>query len=146
MTTQTVVIRKILPASREDVFDAWLDAACMRDWMCPGQVTSSDVTLEPKVGGRFRIVMRGPAGQVVNTGEYRVLDRPSRLEFTWVSDRWGGEETLVTVELHQRETECELVLTHQRFPAEHSALQLEKGWGEILEKLARSCVRGWKIG
>jgi uncharacterized protein YndB with AHSA1/START domain len=146
MTAQTVVIRKILPASREVVFDAWLDAAGMREWMCPGAVTSSDVTLEPKVGGHFRIVTRGPEGQVVNTGEYRVLDRPAKLEFTWVSERWGGQETLVTVDLYERDAECELVLTHQRFPMEHSAMQLEKGWGGILEKLARSCIRGREIG
>jgi uncharacterized protein YndB with AHSA1/START domain len=83
---------------------------------------------------------------VVNTGEYRVLERPAKLEFTWVSERWGGEETLVTVELHQRDAECELVLTHQRFPMEHSTQQLEKGWGEILEKLARCCIRGREVG
>jgi uncharacterized protein YndB with AHSA1/START domain len=146
MTGQTLVIRKILPASREAVFDAWLDAGGMREWMCPGSITSSDVTLEPRVGGHFRIVMRGPQGKVVNTGEYRVLNRPAKLEFTWASDRWGGEETLVTVEPHQRDAECELVLTHQRFPMEHSTQQLEKGWGEILEKLARSCVSGREAG
>jgi len=142
MTSQTVVIHKILPASREAVFDAWLDAAGMREWMCPGAVTSSDVTLEPRVGGHFRIVMWGPEGQVVNTGEYRVLERPAKLEFTWISERWGGQETLVTVELHQRDAKCELVLTHRRFPIGHSTLQLEKGWGEILGKLAGS-VRAW---
>jgi len=141
MTSQTVVIRKMLPASREEVFDAWLDAAGMCEWMCPGAVTGSEVSLEPRVGGRFRIVMRGPEGQVANTGEYRVLERPRKLEFTWVSERWGGQETLVTVELHQRDAECKLVLTHQRFPMEHSALQLEKGWGEILDKLGTSCIR-----
>ena len=141
MTGQTVVIRKVLPASREEVFDAWLDAARMREWMCPGSMTASDVTLEPRVGGQFRIVMRGPEGQVVNTGEYRVLDRPAKLEFTWVSERWDGQETLVTVELHRRDAGCELVLTHRRFPKEHSALQLEKGWGGILEKLG-SAISG----
>jgi uncharacterized protein YndB with AHSA1/START domain len=138
MIGQTVVVRKRLPASREAVFDAWLDAAAMSEWMCPGTMTGSEVTLEPRVGGRFRIVMRGPEGQVVNTGEYRVLDRPAKLEFTWVSQRWGSQETLVTVELFQRGAQCELVLTHQRFPMEHSTLQLEKGWGDILEKLGHT--------
>ncbi len=92
MTGQTVVLRKMLPGrAREEVFDAWLDAAGMRAWMCPGTMTGSEVTLEPRVGGRFRIVMSGPEGQVVNTGEYRVLERPAKLEFTWVSQRWGGQ-------------------------------------------------------
>jgi len=66
----------MLPASRKEVFDAWLDAARMREWMCPGAMTSSDVTLAPRVGGRFRIVTRGPEGQVVNT----FIDSPALSE------------------------------------------------------------------
>lgn len=136
MNGQTVTIRKLLPASPEEVFDAWLDAEGMRAWMCPGPVTHSEVALEPRVGGRFRIVMTAPGAEFVNTGEFRVLERPARLQFTWVSSRWAYEETLVTVDLHRREAHCELVLTHQRFPAGHSAEQLEKGWMQMLEKLA----------
>jgi uncharacterized protein YndB with AHSA1/START domain len=90
--------------------------------------------LEPRVGGHFRIVMTAPDAKFVNTGEFRLLDRPAKLQFTWVSSRWAHQETLVTVELHRREAHCELVLTHER-PAEHSAGQLVKGWTQILEKL-----------
>jgi uncharacterized protein YndB with AHSA1/START domain len=132
---QTVIIRRTLPASCEEVFDAWLDPAGMQGWMCPGPVTGSEVELEPRVGGRFRIVMMTPDTQIVNTGEYRVLDRPAKLQFTWTSSRWGPQETLVTVELYRRQAHCELVLTHERFLLESSTGELEKGWGEILEKL-----------
>src|ERR1700733_10754482 len=118
MSGQTVIIRKMLPASREEVFDAWLDAEGMSEWMRPGPVTSCEVVLEPRVGGNFRIVMTAPNAEYVNTGEFRVFDRPSKLE-----SRWEHQETLVTVELHERETQCELVLTHERFPQEHSARQ-----------------------
>ena len=135
MSGQTVIIRRVLPASCEEVFDAWLDAVGMREWMCPGPVTSCEVALEPRVGGRFRIVMAAPGAQFVNTGEFRVLDRPAKLQFTWVSSRWGDQETLVTVELQPREADCELVLTHERFPVEHGAGQLMNGWTQMLEKL-----------
>lgn len=52
-----------------------------------------------------------------------------------MSSRWGEQETLITIELQAREGGCELVLTHERFPAEHSSGQLAGGWGQILEKL-----------
>jgi uncharacterized protein YndB with AHSA1/START domain len=132
---QTVTIRRIFPASCEDVFDAWLDAEGMREWMAPGPVTSCEVALEPRVGGHFRIVMTAPGAQFVNTGEFWVLDRPAKLQFTWVSSRWANQETLVTVELYPRDAHCELVLTHERFPLQHSAQQLVTGWTQILEKL-----------
>jgi uncharacterized protein YndB with AHSA1/START domain len=137
MIGQTVTVRKFLPASREEVFDAWLDAEGMRQWMCPGPVTSAEVTLDPRVGGQFRIVMTAPRAEFINTGEFLLLDRPAILKFTWISSRMANEETLVTVELFPRGQECELVLTHERVPPKHSARELEYGWGTIIEKLQR---------
>jgi uncharacterized protein YndB with AHSA1/START domain len=136
VSDQTITIRRTLAASCEEVFDAWLDTEGMREWMRPGPVTGCEVTLEPRVGGRFRIVMSAPGAAIVNTGVFRVLERPSRLQFTWISTRWENRETLVTVELHPRDRHCELILTHERFPMEHSGRQLELGWGGILDKLA----------
>lgn len=137
MNSQTVTVRRVLSASREEVFDAWLDAEGMREWMRPGPITSCEVALEPRVGGRFRIVMMASGVQFVNTGEFLVLDRPAKLQFTWISTRWENRETLVTVDLYKHEDRCELVLTHERFPIEHSASQLVKGWTSILENLDR---------
>jgi uncharacterized protein YndB with AHSA1/START domain len=134
--SQTVTVRKMLPASCEEVFDAWLDADGMRTWMCPGLATGCEATLDARVGGQFRIVMTAPGTTIVNTGEYRALERPARLQFTWVSSRWANEETLITIDLSPRDGQCELVLTHERFPAEDSATQLQMGWGQMLEKLA----------
>ena len=136
MKHQTVTVRRVIDASPEEIFDAWLDAEGMRGWMCPGPVTTCDATMDPRVGGRFRIVMHAPDLTVVNTGEFRVLDRPAKLQFTWSSSRWAFEETLITIDLVPKETRCELVLTHERFPADHSAAQLQGGWGRILELLA----------
>jgi uncharacterized protein YndB with AHSA1/START domain len=144
MNHQTVIVRKLISASREEVFDAWLDSDGMEQWMRPGPVASCEVELEPRVGGRFCIVMRSsnPEGEIVNTGQFLLLERPSRLQFTWISTRWDKEETLITVELREHGTNCEIVLTHERFPAPHSTLQLESGWNQILEKLGQHLWSG----
>jgi uncharacterized protein YndB with AHSA1/START domain len=92
------------------------------------------------VGGHFSIVMTTPGAQYINSGEFLVLDRPSKLEFTWISSRWDNQETRVAVELHERASNCELVLTHGRFPDGHSLRQLEGGWGQILERLSKYLV------
>jgi len=134
--SQTVTVRKVLPASCEEVFDAWLDAEGMQAWMCPGPVTSCEAALDAHVGGQFRIEMTAPGATIVNTGEYRVLDRPMRLQFTWISSRWANEETLITIDLSPRDGQCEFVLTHERFPSDHSAKQLQIGWSQILGKMA----------
>jgi len=55
-------IRRVLPVPRDRVFDAWLDPASLARWMGTGE--GAEVTaLEPKVGGKFRIVMRHRGGR-----------------------------------------------------------------------------------
>lgn len=138
MNDQTVKLRRLLAASREQVFDAWLDPNGMREWMRPPLATACTVTLEPRIGGRFRIVMALPQAEVVNWGEIVTLERPSKLQFTWTSSRWDNQETLVTIELREAGAHCELILTHDRVPPKHPAEQLMSGWNAILENLARS--------
>lgn len=135
MNSQTVTVRKLLSARCEEVFDAWLDPDGMGEWMRPGPVTACAVTLEPWVGGDFTIIMSSPEGETVNRGSILTLERPSKLQFTWFSSRWDNLETLVTVELRRAGAQCELVLTHERFPVDHSSKQLAGGWNQILERL-----------
>jgi len=106
----------------------------MQEWMRPGPVTRCQVMLDPRVGGTFRILMDAHGAQIVNTGEFLLLQRPAKLQFTWVSSRWEYQETLITVELYPHGVDCELVLTYERFPADHSAVQLMTGWTQMLEK------------
>ncbi|MCI3205493.1 MULTISPECIES: SRPBCC domain-containing protein [Pandoraea] len=142
MTLQTVRVSKVLPASRDEVFDAWLDPDGMCEWMLPGTVKHCDVMLEPRVGGRFHIFMKSAGADYVHTGEYLVMDRPSKLAFTWLSSRMDQQRTLVTIELFERgEQQCELVLTHERVPADHSARGLGVGWNQMLEKLCERFTR-----
>jgi hypothetical protein len=41
------------------------------------------------------------------------------------------------VELHDRGSQCEVVLTHERIPRVETITKYEQGWGHILEKLER---------
>jgi len=138
-----LVVRRVIPASRERVFAAWLDPVSLARWMCPGPVIATDVELDPRVGGRFRIVMRKPDGSVEHTGEYVAIEPPARLQFTWISVNTGNEPSLVTVEFLDRGAATEVVLTHRRLPP----AQVEghrAGWTDIVRKLdeALSGARG----
>src|SRR6266850_5391807 len=90
-----VVIERILPATPGDVFAAWTTAEILRTFMCPGDVTEAHVDLDPRVGGRFRIVMRAGGRDLDHHGEYRVLEPGRRIVFTWASAATAGRETLV---------------------------------------------------
>jgi uncharacterized protein YndB with AHSA1/START domain len=136
-----VVVRRRMPAPRELVYEAWIDPHGIHEWMCPGDVVSAEATLDVRVGGAFRIVMKGREREHVHTGTYQVVEPPAKLVFTWTAADTPGEMTLVTVELVPHGEESELVLTHERFPKSDVASRYETGWGTIAEKFAEYLAR-----
>ena len=104
--------------------------------MCPGDVVSAEASLDARVGGTFRIVMKAKDRDHVQIGTYKVVDPPSKLVFTWAAAEKPGEVTLVTVEFFAHGEESELVLTHERFPQADVAERYQNGWGKIAEMFA----------
>ncbi|HYM90413.1 MAG TPA: SRPBCC domain-containing protein [bacterium] len=131
-----LVIRRMMPATREAVFAAWTDPESMREWMCPGDAVTAEAELDLRVGGSFRIIMKSPTRAYDHTGEYLVVEPPSKLAFTWISKGTDNQPTIVTVELFERGNECELVLTHERFPTADAVRRHRSGWGQIADRLA----------
>ena len=137
MSAPALRIVRVIPATPEEIFDAWTDAASLAVWMAPGSVLRAVVEVDPRVGGRFRILMKGPDCDHEHTGEYLVLERPRRLVFTWISAETQGRATTVSVELLARSPgETELTLVHEGLPDERAGERHRSGWGDILGKLA----------
>jgi uncharacterized protein YndB with AHSA1/START domain len=131
-----VVARRRMPAPREIVFEAWIDPKGIQEWMCPGDVVSAEATLDVRVGGSFRLVMKSKDKDHVHIGTYQVVEWPSKLVFTWAGVENPEDITLVTVELFPYGDESELVLTHERFLKIDAAERYENGWGTIADKFA----------
>lgn len=129
-------LQRLFSARPQEVFDAWLDPESLREWMCPGAQTVTDVQVDARVGGLFRIVMRRQAGEFVHTGEYREIRPPERLVFTWRSHATHWKDSLVTVELAAQGENTELILTHELLPDEEALRQHTQGWQGIGDKLA----------
>jgi uncharacterized protein YndB with AHSA1/START domain len=131
-----VVIRRRIEATREELFDAWVDPEGMKAWMCPGNITSAEVHLEARVGGKLVIIMRGPVQSFEHHGEFKIIDRPSKLAFSWLAKATDWRPTLVTIELFEiNENLTELVLTHEELPRTEVREQYRGGWQQILAGL-----------
>ena len=131
-----VVTRRRMPAPREIVFEAWIDPKGIHEWMCPGDAVSAEATLDVRVGGSYRLVMKGKDKDHVHIGTYQVVEPPSKLVFTWAGAENPADVTLVTVEFFPHGEESELVLTHERFSKSDLAQRYENGWNTIAEKFA----------
>jgi uncharacterized protein YndB with AHSA1/START domain len=137
-----LVVRRLIAVPRERVFEAWLDSASLAHWMRPMDNTHAIVTVDPRVGGRFRIMMEGPThGSVEHYGEYLAIEPPSLISFTWISKNTDHKPTVVTIEFHDRGTGTELVLTHRRLPAK--AVEAHRqGWTDVVRLLDEALSRG----
>jgi uncharacterized protein YndB with AHSA1/START domain len=125
-----------VPASPERVFDAWLDPEMISRFMIAGPdagVKSAET--DPRVGGRYAITMTNEMGEVPHWGEYRVIDRPNRLVFTWNSPH-ATPDSLVTLTFDPIDGETLVTLLHEKFPSEGSREGHAKGWTAILATLA----------
>jgi len=128
---ETLVVRRFIPVPRERVFAAWLDPASLAQWMRPKGMTDARVEADPRVGGKFRIVMVQGREEFEHTGEYLLIQPPARLSFTWISQATDHKPTEVTIDFHERPGGTEVVLTHRQLPN----TQVEshrRGWTDVL--------------
>jgi len=139
MTTTTAApvleIKRILDATPARVFDAWLNHEQFQAWIGPEGVTCEVPLHEPRIGGRYRIIMHLFDGRVIPVaGVFKAIDPPTRLSFTW---GWENEarQTLVTVTLRDLGGRTELTLRHDGLPTAEDRDGHGRGWNSALNKL-----------
>jgi uncharacterized protein YndB with AHSA1/START domain len=143
-----LVVRRQIPFPREQVFAAWLDGASLAQWMRPSGTARATVEVDPRIGGKFRIVMHleqaancTVTGDHEHRGEYLAIEPPSLLSFTWISNATDLLPTVVTIEFLERGSGTELVLTHQRLP-QTSFESHRQGWTDIVQQLEEVLASG----
>lgn len=131
----SVVVRRTIAASAEELFDAWLDPQALGTWMRPIGIRHTSAKADARVGGSYEIVMQGDEKTYPHHGVYQVIDRPRRLVFTWISHGTEGRTSLVTVDFLPVDQRTEVVVTHEQLP-EAARESHTKGWSSGLERLA----------
>ena len=135
---RSVVVRRTVAGPRARVFEAWCRPELMAKWFFPAPGWRAEISADLRVGGRYQIAMRDPAGGLhVQEGVYRTIQPVSRLVFTWSCVELGVADSLVTVELADHGPQTEIVLSHE-LPDEPTILrEHEGGWNGCLDSLVR---------
>ena len=142
--TDTLRVERTYDASPEAVFDAWTNPEVLRRWWKTdesGTVEVSDVDL--RVGGAYRLSMRDADGEDHTVfGEYREVDRPRRLVYSWTWEGTGptaGHESLVAVTFdgHDGGARTTVVIEHSNLMNDASRERHGHGWNAVLDSLAR---------
>jgi len=143
-TPNSVRVSQTICASADSLFDAWTDPQKLMHWWrqaAEGWAFAA-ASIDLRVGGRYRLAMTAPDGKLhAAVGEYRQIERPIRLIFTW---DWGEPassvgDTLVSVEFKDAGgNRTEVVVTHERFADPARRGRHKQGWTELLTLLERA--------
>jgi uncharacterized protein YndB with AHSA1/START domain len=133
-----LTVRREIAAPAEDLFDAWLDARSLGAWLKPSGTRETRAETDPRVGGKFRIVMVHDESSMEHAGTYREIDRPRRLVFTWSSPATQFRDSIVTVTFQPSSNSSTLVEIHQAgLPDEEARAGHHAGWSDVLRELAQ---------
>ena len=140
MSTTTVkpslTLKRRLNAPPAKVYAAWTDPTQIKRWFGPTQVEALSAAADVRVGGRYRIVMRGSDGEEHDvSGVYREVVPNEKLVFTWAWRTTPERESLVTVTLKADGSGTILTLTHEQFFDEPARDRHRSGWTGALDKL-----------
>lgn len=137
----TLLITRMFDAPRERVFDAWLDPKLIGLWIGTHNIRAETLELTPKVGGHYRIHMRGAdggSGPIVG-GTYREIMRPERLVFTWMWEpghpTGAGVDSVVTVTFAERGGKTKMTLKHEGFGTKELRDRHKEGWTISFKKM-----------
>lgn len=128
-------LRRTFKAPRDRVFRAWTDPEKLAKWWGPETRSCPFVQLDPRPGGRWRTCMKAEDGEEAWVqGEYREVDPPRKLVFTWAWENDGvpGQETEVTIEFLDHGAETEMVFCHRGFETAEQARLHNEGWDSSL--------------
>ncbi len=142
-TADACIVEEIVvnaPAAR--VFDAFADPAeRVKWWHVEGRFRATAMDSDLRPGGAWMMSGIGMQGRpFVVRDSYRIVQRPTLLEFTWLPD-WQGDglETIVRLEFAERDGATHVRLTHSGL-ASDPARQSHRGWPQVLLALRDHCV------
>lgn len=131
-----------IDASPERVFRAWTDRADLVEWWgVPGEYQTTTVELDLRVGGRYRFGGTSEAMGVFEvTGEYREIDPPNRLVYTW-DPGWddGAHGSVVALTFEAKDGGTRLVIEHTAFATESARDDHKNGWPAVAAMLKAYC-------
>ncbi len=127
-----ITVTRIIPAPPAEVFDVWIDPHS------PGGpwFGAARLIINPVVDGLFYSAVIHEGKTWPHYGRFIAMERPRRVEHTWVSEGTRGLETIVTVTFEPQGEQTNISLTHSGVPDDEMGRRHKDGWTWVLSMLA----------
>ena len=132
MKLTDITVSRSIPAQAEQVFDVWIDPKS------PGGpwFGAERTIMNPAVDGLFYSAVSHEGRVWPHYGRFLAIERPRRVEYTWVSEATKGVESIVAVSFEARGEQTEVTLRHTGVPDDDMGRQHQEGWTSFLSMLA----------
>ena len=149
-----IVISRVVDAPRELVFEAFTDPKHLSQFWGPKFTTAPVCEVDLRVGGKFRVEMRGPGGEVYHcTGVYREIAPPECIVYAGTAEDdnpcGGGlpPRSLVTMTFADQDGKTKITI-HTRlgsYADREAAIAggFNSGWNDSLDRLEVILARHW---
>jgi uncharacterized protein YndB with AHSA1/START domain len=135
-----IVMTRVFDAPRHLVYDAFSKPELLKRWFGPRGWSLSVCEVDPRVGGGFRFVLRGPGGRELGMrGVYRELAPPKRSVHMESFDDFPGESQVTAVFTEQEgKTTLTVTVLYPSKEVRDIVLKsgMEHGAAESYDKLA----------
>ena len=129
--TMEINLERTIPAGAAEVFDAWLDPKTgVNPWS-----GSQKLIFDLKADALFYFVHRHEGQDIPHYGKFTTVDRPRKVQHTWMSPYTRGLESVVTVTFTEKGDETLVSLSHANLPDDDYGRAHDGGWAGYLKKL-----------
>jgi uncharacterized protein YndB with AHSA1/START domain len=135
-----IVMTREFDAPRDLVFEAHTSCEHMSRWWGPRKYEVVSCEIDFRVGGKWRIVHRGPDGEeYAFRGEYREIVPPESITWTFEFEGWPGQVSVETMRLEEHDGKTTFTATSvfETVEARDGMLNsgMEEGASESMERL-----------
>ncbi len=139
VSDDTIVQEVTINAPAERIFAALTNPdELLKWWAAEGRFHATHVETDPRPGGRWLMRVTSDHGIEASTttvrGEYRRVEPPSLLVFTWVRDEEDHPETLVRWDIEEQGGVTTVRLTHSGLKTDRLRSR-NSGWPLVVKLL-----------
>jgi uncharacterized protein YndB with AHSA1/START domain len=128
LKTMELTFNRTIAAAPAEVFDAWLDPTHPATPFNGAE----KLLIDPKVDGMFYFRHLVDGTELPHFGRFTVVDRPKKVQYTWMSRHTRGLESVVTVTFQKKGDDTLLTLNHANLPDDEMGRAHDDGWKHYL--------------
>ena len=128
-------VSKIIDASRENLFEYWIQPQHLPKWWGPKDVICTEVSIDLKPGGKYKLVNKLETGDIIEIyREYLAIEPPKLLKFTW-SVTGISKNEIVTVRFEEKTGKTKVIVLHEGITNNEIKHSHDTGWSGCFDEL-----------